>query len=67
MLQYCDYIAAQAQRAIKADPEGMLAQTGPVKLDLHPEEGYFLSTNKTIEVTDCNGKRYRVTVEAVDA
>jgi hypothetical protein len=32
-------------------------------MDLHPEEGYFMSTKKTIEVEDINGKVYLVTVE----
>ncbi len=67
MLQYCDYIAKQAQAAIKQDPESLLKETGAVKLDLHPQEGYLQSTTKTVEVTDKYGQRYRVTVEAVDA
>lgn len=66
-LQYCDYIAAQARKAISQDPDRLLAETGPVKMDLHPTEGYFLSLDKTIEVTDRNGRKYRVTVEAIDA
>jgi len=32
-------------------------------LDLHPTEGYFQSTKKTMIVHDMNGKAYSVTVE----
>lgn len=67
MLQYCDYIAAQARRAIDKDPNGLMRQVGPVKMDLHPIEGYLQSTKKTIEVEDSFGQKYRVTVEAIEA
>jgi hypothetical protein len=37
-----------------------------VKMDLDPDKGYLLSTKKTIDVTDINGKLYRVTIECLD-
>jgi hypothetical protein len=32
-------------------------------MDLHPTEGYFMSTKKVLTVHDVNGKAYVVTVE----
>jgi hypothetical protein len=63
MLQYCDKIAHIAGTALREDETFM---AGPTKSDLHPVEGYLVSTKKTIEVLDCNGQRYRVTVEALE-
>jgi len=34
-----------------------------VIMDLHPIDGYFLSTKKTILVEDKNGTQYKITVE----
>lgn len=67
MLHYCDYIAAQAKAGIEKDPDCLIDKAGPVKLDLHPTEGYLQSSKKTVEVTDAQGLRYRVTVEAIEA
>jgi hypothetical protein len=61
---YCDKIAATIFDALKArDPDGIIVNVGPVQWDLHPTEGYLLSPQKTLEVTDRNGNRYLVTVE----
>lgn len=61
---YTDYIAATIYDAFKGrDPEGIVSESGRVKWDLHPTEGYLLSTKKTLEITDRNGNRYLVTVE----
>ena len=64
-LAYCDYIAEQCRQGIlneNLDRELVKSCTF-VKFDLHPTDGYFMSTKKTMEVTDVNGKMYKVTVE----
>lgn len=69
MLAYCDYISSLIHTTFLHDstsPQGLLSSTNGVKWDLHPEEGYMLSTTKTIECVDVNGKKYRVTVEEID-
>lgn len=64
MLAYCDKIADVIRKSLlKYDPDNIIGLVGGVQMDLHPTEGYFQSTKKTIEVTDMNGKFYRVTVE----
>ena len=64
MLAYCDKIAHEIRRALSpVDVDGIIAEVGVVKMDLHPTEGYFLSTKKTISVRDMNGKEYTITVE----
>ena len=35
---------------------------GPT-LDLHPDEGYLLSTTSTIKVIDRDGTTYKITIE----
>jgi hypothetical protein len=68
MLAYCDYIADTIRKGLVRDqwenPDRIqLDDIGPVKMDLHPTEGWFVSTKKTISMVDKNGKRYRVTIE----
>jgi hypothetical protein len=64
MLAYCDYIAHVISRSFLNDkPENMIESVGPIEMDLHPTEGWFVSTKKTISMVDKNGKRYRVTIE----
>ena len=64
MLAYCDKIADSIRTAlVKSDPTGIIGPVGPVRLDLHPTEGYFQSTKKTITCHDTNGKAYVVTIE----
>lgn len=68
-LAYCDYIAATiSKQLIKEAKEfgGYIKSASHPQMDLHPEEGYFLSTTKTIEVEDMNGKRYLVTVSEAE-
>jgi hypothetical protein len=70
MLVYCDYIADTIRRGLVADqwmnPARIkLDNIGPVQMDLHPTEGYFVSTKKTLEIIDTSGKKYKVTVEEV--
>lgn len=64
MLAYCDKIADVVRKSLlQYDPDGIVGLVGPVKFDLHPEGGYMVSTKKTLQVSDMNGKWYKVTVE----
>jgi len=65
MLAYCDRIASIIKEALPKDELRLIAKTGPINMDLHPTQGYFLSTKKTMSVTDRNGKAYMVTIEEV--
>ena len=66
MLAYCDKIADVVRKALlKYDPDGIIGLIDPIKMDLHPVKGYMLSTKKTIDMCDMNGKKYRITVEEV--
>jgi hypothetical protein len=68
MLAYCDYIANVIRTSLREDtsnPLSLVDTVTPVIMDLHPDEGYMLSTKKTVEVFDKNGKKYLVTVEEV--
>lgn len=66
MLAYCDKVMSVIRKSLlQFDPDGIIGLVGPAKMDLHPEQGYLLSTKKTLEVSDMNGKWYRVTVEEV--
>lgn len=68
-LAYCDKIAWIVRESLVQshslgfDPELHVGLVGPINWDLNPTEGYLESTKKTIEVSDMNGKLYRVTVE----
>lgn len=69
MLEYCDYIGDRIRKALLKDTAvatSLIKDLTAVKMDLHPQKGYLLSTKKTIDVTDINGKLYRVTVECID-
>lgn len=64
MLAYCDKIADVIRKALlQYDEDNIIGLVGRTKMDLHPTEGWFQSTKKTIDMTDMNGKMYRVTVE----
>jgi hypothetical protein len=63
-LAYFDNIAYSIRTALnKSDPDGIIGPVGPIKMDLHPTGGYFVSPKKTMMVWDMNGKAYSVTVE----
>lgn len=65
---YTPYIAGTIFDALKDhDPNGIIASADQVKDDLHETGGYFLSSDKFVEVEDRNGNRYRVTVEDIRA
>ena len=66
MLAYCDKIADTVRESLlKHDPQGIIGLIGPIEMDLHPTQGYFQSTKKTIEMTDMNSKKYKITIEEV--
>jgi len=66
MLAYCDKIADTIHKSLlKYDPDGIIGLVDRPKMDLHPTKGYFVSTKKTINLTDMNGKSYKVTIEEV--
>lgn len=68
MLAYCDYISDVIRKGLVGDTasvQSLIKDVGQVKMDLDPDEGYFVSTKKTINVVDKNGKSYVVTVEEV--
>jgi len=65
MFDYTDYIATRIHNTMAQDDSSIVHDTGPVQLDLH-DEGYFLSSKKTIEIVDCNLRRVRVTIEMVE-
>ena len=64
-LAYCDYIAEQCRQGILNEnpAQDLVKDCSFVKFDLHPTEGYMLSTTKMLTVTDKYGKMYKVTVE----
>lgn len=67
MLAYCDYIADEINVLFwSQQSEAIITKVGNVEYDLHPEQGWMMSTKKTMKLTDMNGKMYRVTVEEID-
>lgn len=61
-MAYCDYIAHSVlSPSLRED--SFITEVGKVKMDLCPKEGYLVSTTKTINVKDQNGKEYKITVE----
>lgn len=65
MIAYCDYIVTLIKRTLLAnDDSKMLDVIGHIVYDLG-DYGQFLSTKKTLTVTDMNGKAYQITVEEV--
>jgi len=59
-LAYCDKIAFHIKLAMENSYD---FKAGDIGWDLHPAEGYLLSTKKTIIITDRNEKQYIITVE----
>ena len=63
---YCDKIAAMINHALNtSDPDGIIMACGKVRFDLHPEDGYLISTKKRLTAVDKNGKLYQITVEEI--
>ena len=65
-MKYCDGIASICRSAIRewidGEFENAIQSVGPIKYDLH-EDGYLLSTTKTISVEDVYGQKYKITIE----
>jgi hypothetical protein len=63
--EYCDYIAHICRRALLRAPmpEEIVAAVEPV--DNHVVNGKLVSSTKKFHLFDMNGKKYRVTVEAI--
>lgn len=68
-LAFCDLIADIVSRSVGGfssfinGREHVNFQTTMPKPDLHPEEGYLLTTKKTVTVTDHQDKKYLITIE----
>ncbi len=62
-LAYCDFIADSINKAIRHGTFGLIASVGNVNMDLHPTEGWLVSTKKAMTVYDVNGKAYIVSVQ----
>ena len=64
-LAYCDKIADTIRKSLlKYDPDGILnGVVGPIKSDLDPVGGWFVSPKKAITLHDSNGKAYVITIE----
>jgi hypothetical protein len=65
-LVYCDYIAYLIQNNLKCEDlkdMSLLASVGTAQMDMDAD-GSFRSTKRTIGVTDRQGKKYTITVEA---
>ncbi len=64
MLVYCDWIADQIKQHFTNDKaDNKIVEVSNVVMDLHPIDGYFLSTKKTMLMQDANGVQYKITVE----
>lgn len=67
MLAFCDYIAFRTRKTLDEITQAgdtYLKEVSKVSFDLS-ETGSFLSTKKTMIVTDHSGKQYRLTIEEV--
>ena len=64
-LAYCDKIADTIRKSLlKYDEDGILnGPVGPIKSDLDPVGGWFVSPKKVITLHDSNGKAYAITIE----
>jgi len=65
-LAYCDYIAALISDDLKAfdcQNARLLLEVSRPQSDLHPEQGYLVSTKKTLMVQDKQNKLYKIIVE----
>ena len=61
MLEHCDEIANNIKNLLG---EHTRFRVERINYDLHPVEGYLLSTKKEVEVTDTtHNKRYKITIE----
>lgn len=67
-LSYCDYIAHTVVKpALDVDVKdtgGTLSAVSKIHMDL-AKEGWMQTTKRTIEVTDVNGREYKITIEDI--
>lgn len=62
MLAFCDYIAERLKRCLALnDPQALIGAIGQIRWDVCPD-GSLASTKKAIDLTDINGKKYRITI-----
>ncbi len=72
-LAYCDLIAnivynklnGHSGEGISLLEKNKFKSDKPI-LDLHPEEGYMISTKRTLMVTDPRGTTYKITIEEAE-
>jgi len=65
MFDYCDFVAHKIRNLFAEGTNEIVHDVSRVKLDLH-NEGYYLSSKKTIDIIDCNQRRMRVTIEMLE-
>ena len=66
MLAYCDKIAQVIRKSLlKHDEDSIIGLIGPIEMDLHPTGEYFMTPKKTIEMTDFQNKKYKITIEEI--
>ncbi len=66
-LEYTDLLSSFISNLIRGKittPAGLSFFGAKTKLDLHPEDGYMLSTKKFITCRDNRGNKYKITLEA---
>jgi hypothetical protein len=63
-MEYCDLIAANVVAALKSISEPVAFFGIETKLDLDPEGGFLVSTDKAVYCRDNKGTKYKITVEA---
>lgn len=65
-MEYCDLIAQLIVDGIKTQENKLPVNFFGIrrKLDIHPEHGYMLSTDKFITCRDNKGNKYKITVQA---
>ena len=62
-LIYCDYIAHLIRHSLQMnDQSKLIGYVGAIKFDLG-QYGEFLSTKKTLFLSDVNGMDYKITIE----
>ena len=64
-MHFCDRIMHVISKTFKSDPYGCKFEQDRIRMDLHPTEGYYLSSTKFLTITDIDGQQYKITVEAL--
>ncbi len=63
-MEYCDRIAAALVATLKTIEKPVAFFGLETKLDLDPEGGFLLSTDKVVACQDNKGNRYKITIQA---